>query len=925
MGKNIRALIIEDSEDDALLLVREIQRGGYHVTSKRVDNPQMLNDVLDTETWDIIFCDYSMPHFTGTDALYLMKDKDLDIPFIFVSGTMGEDIAVDAMKAGARDYIVKGNLKRLLPAVDRELHEAKLRLEKKEVEEELRENEELLRSIFNAEPECVNVISPHGTILQVNPAGLAILEISEGEKIIGRSIFRFIANEYKKRFEEFLDRICNGENGIFEFEIIGLRGTRRWLEANAVPLSTSQKRIIAMLSVARDITNRKQAEILQKATYRIAQAAGDSTTLADLFSSVHEIVKEVMEARNFSIALYDEKSDQLSFPYDIDEVHLTAKHESSKKSLTSYVLRTGKSLLCSEKMHRELQQRGEVELAGSPFTIWLGVPLFIEKKPIGVMVVQHYSHPEAYTWREQQILEYVSLEIAKAIERKVAEEKLKQSEEQFRLIAENIADLIAVLDLDGKRIYNSPSYKNILGDPDLLRGTDSFREIHPDDRERIKNLFTETVRTGIGLMAEFRFLLDGEKIRFIESHGSVIKNDNGETEKVVVISRDITEKKVLEQQFLRAQRMESIGTLAGGVAHDLNNVLTPIVMSIEILRKGISDRKYDAILDALKVSANRGTDIVRQVLTFARGVEGERVLVQPKHLILEMEKIVKQTFPKSIRVLVDVPKNLWIVLVDPTQIHQVLLNLCVNARDAMPEGGELRIEAENIEIDEHYSRMHIDAKTGTYIVIYISDSGTGIPSSVKEKIFEPFFTTKGVGKGTGLGLSTVLSIVRSHGGFINVYSEVGKGTKFEVYLPAKTKGNLKSPLERKEEFPIGNGELILIIEDEASIREIAKETLETFGYRVLTANDGAEGIAVYSESKTQINAVVTDMMMPYMDGAAVIHALKRIDPDVKIIAASGITTIGRGDENSDYGVLAFLRKPYTAEKLLKALHTVLTH
>jgi hypothetical protein len=369
--------------------------------------------------------------------------------------------------------------------------------------------------------------------------------------------------------------------------------------------------------------------------------------------------------------------------------------------------------------------------------------------------------------------------------------------------------------------------------------------------------------------------------------------------------------------------MESIGTLAGGIAHDLNNVLAPIMMAIEILKRKVSDQSGLTMLNTLETSAKRGADIVRQVLAFGRGVKGERILVQLKHIMDEVIKIAAETFPKSIDSRTNIPRDLWTVLADPTQMHQVLLNMLVNARDAMPQGGSLTISAENITLDENYSRMHLGAKPGPYVSIVITDTGTGIPADIREKIFEPFFTTKDIGKGTGLGLSTALAIVKSHGGFIGLESEMGKGTTFRIYFPATGSTSGVPEASQEADLPMGNGELILIIDDEAAVREITKETLQAHGYDTITASDGAEGVAVFAENKKKIKAVITDIMMPVMDGTAVIHAIKRIRPDVKIISASGLTSEGQGSTQSDTNVKAFLAKPYTAEKLLKVLAEVL--
>jgi PAS domain S-box-containing protein len=388
---------------------------------------------------------------------------------------------------------------------------------------------------------------------------------------------------------------------------------------------------------------------------------------------------------------------------------------------------------------------------------------------------------------------------------------------------------------------------------------------------------------------------------------------------------DLTERRKLEKQYLRAQRMESIGTLAGGIAHDLNNILAPIMMSIEML-KSLSDDSPEAklVLETIEVSAKRGADIVRQVLSFARGMDGERVEVQPKHLLHDLETIVRDTFPRDIQIKLFLPKDSWSIVGDPTQIHQVLLNLCVNARDAMPNGGTLIVSAENATLDDHYVAMNLQAKAGKYLRISVTDTGAGIPPAIVDKIFEPFFTTKEINKSTGLGLSTVMAIVKSHGGIMNVYSEVGKGTTFKVYFPATDSPS--APIDRSpadDILPRGNGETILVVDDEDSILLITGRTLQAFGYRVLTATNGAQAVGVYAENKHTISVILTDMMMPVMGGLALIHALRAMNPQVKIIASSGLAANGNIPEEFSLTTTNFLVKPYTAKTLLVAIRTVL--
>jgi PAS domain S-box-containing protein len=409
----------------------------------------------------------------------------------------------------------------------------------------------------------------------------------------------------------------------------------------------------------------------------------------------------------------------------------------------------------------------------------------------------------------------------------------------------------------------------------------------------------------------------------VESRWTLLKDDDGEPRSILIINTDVTERKKVESQLLRAQRMESIGTLAGGIAHDLNNILSPILMAVQMLQYKVEDDAAHQWLEILQANAERGADMVRQVLSFARGVEGERVTLQPKHLVKEVVKILKDTLPKSIEIKFDVSSELWTISADATQVHQVLMNLCVNARDAMPGGGELFVRAENVTLDDNFARMHIEAKPGRFVMISVADTGEGMPPEVVGRIFEPFFTTKEIGKGTGLGLSTALTIVRSHNGFVNVYSEPRKGSQFTVYLPA-IESEVAERVERKRlDLPTGRGELILVVDDEESIRQITKGTLETFNYCVLLASDGTEAVALYAQHRDEIAAVITDMMMPFMDGPAAIRALRKMNPQVKIIAASGLGATDKAAEAASVGVHIFLPKPYTAEKLLKTLAELL--
>ena len=411
---------------------------------------------------------------------------------------------------------------------------------------------------------------------------------------------------------------------------------------------------------------------------------------------------------------------------------------------------------------------------------------------------------------------------------------------------------------------------------------------------------------------------DGRKL-VVETRWTLLRDNEGEPKSILAITTDITEKTKIEAQLLRSQRMESIGTLASGIAHDLNNILAPILMSASILHELVpADAR--SLTNAIEESAQRGTDIVKQVLTFARGIEGERVALQPRHLIKEVQEITRETFPRSIHIRTGAPKDLWTIIGDSTQVHQILLNLCINARDAMPDGGSLTITAENQELDECNRAMHPDAKPGQYVAISVSDTGTGISPKIIDKIFDPFFTTKEVGKGTGLGLSTVIGIAKSHGGFVKVYSEAGKGSTFKVFLPASP--NETADMEHKEQpvHPPGNGELILLADDEPAVRKVTETMLIRNGYNVVLASDGIDALAIYAQRMHEIRIVLTDVMMPLLDGTRLTRALQRMNSNVSIIAATGQADESRQSELKQLGIKSILLKPYRTDKLLGALH-----
>ncbi|MFM2063615.1 MAG: hypothetical protein RLZZ507_3286 [Cyanobacteriota bacterium] len=521
-----------------------------------------------------------------------------------------------------------------------------------------------------------------------------------------------------------------------------------------------------------------------------------------------------------------------------------------------------------------------------------------------------------YLEKSQLTAPLLERSIRYAIERKQTEQKIRQQ----AALLDVATDAIFVGDLDDKILFWNKAAERLYGWSTEEALTKKIRHFCPEKKlSQLSEAFKILIKNGSWKGELEQITKCGKKI-IVESRWTLISAFGNKPQSILVVNTDITKKKQLEQQFLRAQRLESIGTLASGIAHDLNNVLAPILMTAQILETQIKDERSRRLIPILISNAKRGANLVKQVLSFARGIDGDRTVLQLKHLIIEIQQIIKETFPKTIQVNTQIPQNLWTVSGDATQLHQVLMNLCVNARDAMSNGGTLTITSENILIDQNYAQMHIDAQPGPYVVITVTDTGIGIKSAIIDRIFEPFFTTKEFGQGTGLGLSTVLGIVKSHGGFINVYSEEKKGSQFKIYLPAQDTNEIIE--ESDISLPQGNGELILVVDDEAAICDITKTSLESYNYQVITACNGIEAIAVYVEHRDQIALVLTDIVMPSMDGLTSIRTLKKINPNVKIIAVSGLAPSDKVNAAYDMGVKAFLCKPFTATQLLQTINTV---
>jgi two-component system, cell cycle sensor histidine kinase and response regulator CckA len=517
-------------------------------------------------------------------------------------------------------------------------------------------------------------------------------------------------------------------------------------------------------------------------------------------------------------------------------------------------------------------------------------------------------------------LEAMNMRLRQEIaERQRGEEKLAEQASLLDLAQ----DAILVRDMDHRIVFWNHGAERLYGwtaqEAIGRNAIELLLQAHDPDVSQAQR---ELLLNGKWIGALRQITKDGRSIT-VESHWTLVRDSDDVPKSILIVNTDVTEKMAFESQLLRAQRLESVGILAGGVAHDFNNLLTPILMAVKLLREVRPENERQNLLTTLQASAERGAEMVRKLLSFAGGGETAMNPVQLRYIIKEITSIIDHSFPKTIAIATRLDDRLSSVLADSTQLSQVLMNLCVNARDAMPDGGKLTITAENVRLDADSQRLGAGASPGPYVLLTVSDTGAGIPKEIINRIFDPFFSTKEHGKRSGLGLSSVLGIVRSHGGFIDVESEVGKGSHFAVYLPATTEASPRPIVPTRPPPPRGHGELILVVDDEDAILTTVKATLEDNNYRVVTAPNGAAAVNEFAARKGEIQLVLLDMMMPGMDGLSTMTALRQLLPSVRVVAASGLRPVGQLAIAIGARKVDFLQKPYSDEQLLTTLRHAL--
>jgi PAS domain S-box-containing protein len=791
--QTLKALLVEDDVDDAELLVRKIKEAGYILEWTRVETEGDFLASLRTPP-DIIFSDYSIPRFGGLRALEVLRSTGLDVPLILVSGTVGEEVAVEAMRYGATDYLLKDRTVRLATAVKRALSDTLMRAEQRRTQEALRNSVQLLRSIVDHTMDCIMVVTPECVVSEINEPGLEMLEADSLAAAQAKPFVEFIMPAYRQGFQDVLRHVLAGKSELLEFEVLGLKGGRRWLETQAGPLLDAADRVEALICITRDVTERKRTEA---------------------------------------------------------------------------------------------QIRGQLE--------------------------------ELQRWREVTL---------------VAETAARKSEELNRGVLDSMLAQIAVLDRDGKIMAVNDAWRRFAAErtgdkPEPLSRTHVGSNYLDIWRSSFDVLESEAMTVREGLQSLLRgerssFTLEyscrarDEKRWFLLSATPLKTEDGG----AAVSHLDITERLAMEEQLRQSHRLDAVGQLTGGVAHDFNNMLTVILGNAELLQEALErDVVHRELAEMIVGAANSAAELTKRLLAFARKQALNPIAIDSNQLIAGMYPLLRRTLAANLEIEMVAESDVWQALVDPAQLENAVLNLCINARDAMLGGGRLRIETKNVELDKDYAAGQVDVKSGQYVLITVTDTGCGIAPDVLRRVFEPFFTTKEKGKGTGLGLAMVYGFIKQSEGHISIFSEPGHGTTVSMYLP-RAVGDSPHATVATGVFRIIHGtETILLVEDDEQVRRFALSQLKSLGYNVLQAHNGVEAMELI-ERNEQIDLLFTDVVMPGMSGRQLADSARQRRPGLKVLFTSGynedaIVHHGR----LDHGV-QLLPKPYRRRELAKRIRSI---
>ncbi|HYE30769.1 MAG TPA: PAS domain S-box protein [Methylomirabilota bacterium] len=880
--QSIRALLLEGEVTASATIHEALQR--FPITWTSVAAGADLWSALGGTVFDLIIVQADFSGLSAVNPVQICRELAPESPIIVLTAQFTELEAGRALEAGAFDYISANQLYRLPVVVQRALDLRAAAGAHRSALQQLAHREQLATTILESlRDHAVLALDKMGTVLTWTPPAERIYGLS-ATQALGQQLALLLdgadkLGEWQKRFDSAFYLGHNNQ----ESERLRRDGTMGWVRSAIYPVRGLDGALNGYTFIAQDATEERRSRIaIQESEAFFAQAqqvarigSWSRSLGADARLTWSRTTMEI-----FGVAPESFTGDVQAFrdrvhPEDLDKVR--AAVEASIKSASPYAV-----------THRIIRPDGQIR--------WV-----LER---GQAILGKDGQPAKLSGIVQDITEQHLHQL--------------RVKEQAALV-QVVPDAILSLSIDGTILVWNRAAEELYGwSAAEALGKPVSAILFEHEPWRFEGIRSQTTAFG-SWHGELTQRTQGGALVTVECRCALVKGDQGEPISILASCTDITEKKRLQRQFLRSQRMECIGTLAAGMAHDINNVLAPILMTLQLFRTKLTDAEDEVLLNNLENSVKRGAELVKQVLSFARGHEAEATPVRIERIVHELAKVLQETFPKNITLKVAIPDDLWAVRGDPTQLYQILMNLCVNSRDAMPAGGLLTIAADNLVLDRQFVGAH-GGKPGPYVSLSISDTGEGIPAELHSKIFDPFFSTKAPGAGTGLGLSTVQALVRNHKGFIRFTSEVGKGTNMQIFLPAE-EAYFPAASELSPAYHRGDGELVLVIDDEATIRIVAKTILENNGYQVLTAADGASALAVMERHLKTIRIVISDLVMPGLDGQSTIEQIHRLDPAVPIITMSGAMQ-GEASQQVPHAV-AYLTKPFSAETLLEKIGTIL--
>jgi two-component system, cell cycle sensor histidine kinase and response regulator CckA len=790
-----------------------------------------------------------------------------------------------------------------------------------------RRAEEKYKRIFESAIEGFFESTPEGRFVTVNPAMARIAgyaspaEMIAGVQDIGKQLYVDPATRAELRRRLEAEGILEG----FECPMLRKDGTIIRISLNVRAVRDASGRIISHDGTAEDVTERRRSELVRQVTTEIIHGVSVTDNLDALLKSIHGSLSRVLDAGNCFVALRDPASGKFHFPFFVDrydEAPAPDQMEDLDRSCTAYVFRTGEAALISQKRFDELALRGEVELVGTACPSWLGVPLRTPMETIGVLVVQNYERENVYSESDLEFLSSVGGQIALAIERKRTEERARESEARLRVLIEQLPAVLWTVDKNLRFTSAVGAGLARLGlKPNQIVGL------------TLAQYFETTDHSFTPIAAHMRAIA-GDPVTFpvewkkgsYACHVEPLRDAAGNVQGAICMALDVTDRKQLEEQFRQAQKMEAVGRLAGGIAHDFNNLLMVIQGYADLLADRLpAGEPLHRNAVQIQTAAQRAAGLTQQLLAFSR-----KQILAPKVLnvhtvVADMEKMLQRLIGEDIELETSSKADLWLVKADRSQIEQVIMNLAVNARDAMPKGGRLMIETANVEFDASVSHSPAVVAPGKYVMLAVTDNGCGMDAKTQAHIFEPFFTTKEKGKGTGLGLATVYGVVKQSGGYVWVYSEPGHGTTFKVYLPRieeEVASGARDRNAKPQALPRGS-EVVLLVEDEAGVRDLAREYLEMSGYSVIVAPDGHTAIELASMHEGTIHLLMTDMVMPGIGGRELAERVSKIRPEIKVLYMSGYTDQAIVHEGRLGTDAPLLQKPFTLAALTTKLREIL--